>query len=60
MIAGILYAFEKGMSVEDALKMGAAAGAATAMSNGAEIGKKEDVEALFNKVKVSKLEPAGQ
>ena len=55
MIAGILYGFEKEMPVEDALRLGCAAGAATAMSNGTEIGSKKNVEKILEQVKVQKL-----
>jgi 1-phosphofructokinase family hexose kinase len=58
MIAGVVYSIEKGLSIEDALCMGCAAGAATAMSDGADIGEKSDVDTLLSQVKVSRLEPA--
>lgn len=56
MIAGILYGLEQEMGIEDALRLGCAAGAATAMSNGADIGEKADVDELFSQSKVTKLE----
>jgi len=56
MIAGILYALECGLGIEDALRMGCAAGAATAMSDGADIGEKADVEKLISLVKVSRID----
>lgn len=58
MIAGILYAFDQGMDIEQALKWGSAAGAATAMSNGSEIGSRSNVEKLLPEVKVTKIQPA--
>ncbi len=57
-IAGVLFALDQGMGIEDALRMGTAAGAATAMSTGADIGRKSDVDDLVSKVKISKIEPA--
>lgn len=60
MIAGVLYALEKNMDFEDALCIGSAAGAATALSNGAEIGHKSDVDLLLPQAKVNKLEPAAR
>ncbi|MGQ9454414.1 MAG: 1-phosphofructokinase [Armatimonadota bacterium] len=58
MIAGMLFALEKDMGIEEALRIGCAAGAATAMSSGADIGAKEDVERLVSLVKVKKIEPS--
>ncbi len=56
MIAGMLCALEQGAGIEDALRLGCAAGAATAMSNGADIGDKADVDKLIAEAKVSRLE----
>lgn len=58
LIAGVTYALEQGMGIQDALKLGCAAGAATAMSDGADIGDKEDVERLVSGVSITRLEPA--
>lgn len=58
MIAGMLSGLESGASIVDSLKLGCAAGAATAMSNGADIGEKSDVDALLSSVKVTRIEPA--
>lgn len=55
MIAGIVCAVESGMGIEDALRLGSAAGAATAMSSGTDIGEKSAVEELAPQVKISKL-----
>lgn len=55
-IAGVLCALKNGLGVEQAMKLGSAAGAATAMSNGAEIGNKVNVDKLLPEVKVSKAE----
>jgi len=57
MIAGMLFAFANGAGIEEALKMGCAAGAATAMSSGADIGLKADVDELLGQVKVGRIEP---
>lgn len=58
LIAGVLCGLSNGASIEDALKLGCAAGAATAMSNGVEIGHKADVDDILPQVKVTRLEPA--
>ena len=58
LIAGVLCGLLDGAGIEDALKLGCAAGAATAMSNGADIGHKSDVDAILPQVKISRLEPA--
>lgn len=57
MIAGILYALEQGMGIEEALRWGSAAGAATAMSTGSEIGCRSNVEKLLSEVKVTRIQP---
>jgi 1-phosphofructokinase family hexose kinase len=58
MIAGMLFALEKGLGIQDALRLGSAAGAATALSDGADVGEKADVDRLISQVKVKKIEPA--
>lgn len=58
MIAGMLCAFDQGAGLEDALRLGCAAGAATAMSGGSDIGTKADVDLLVSQVKISKIEPS--
>lgn len=58
MTAGMLFALEQGMDIADALRVGCAAGAATAMSDGTDIGKKVDADRLLSEVKVSRMEPA--
>lgn len=58
MIAGILYALEQGMDIKEALRWGSAAGSATAMSNGSEIGCRSNVEKLLPEVKVTRIQPA--
>jgi 1-phosphofructokinase family hexose kinase len=56
MIAGILFGLERNLGIEEALRLGCAAGAATAMSSGADIGTKEDVDRLVSAVKVKRIE----
>jgi 1-phosphofructokinase family hexose kinase len=58
LIAGVIHALDQGMPIEEALKLGSAAGAATALSTGADIGLKEDVDRLIGEVSVTRLEPA--
>ncbi|MDH7600648.1 MAG: 1-phosphofructokinase [Armatimonadota bacterium] len=58
MVAGMVFALERGMSIEEALRLGCAAGAATAMSSGADIGSREDVDRLVNQVRVKRMEPS--
>lgn len=55
LIAGLLCGLEKGLSIEKALALGCAAGAATACSDGTDIGKKADVDRLLKDAKVTKL-----
>ncbi len=47
MVAGILVGLERGMDIADALRLGAAAGASTAMSDGTDIGTRENAERLM-------------
>ncbi len=56
MIAGMLHAITQGLDLPTALRYGNAAGAATAMSNGAEIGRLHDILELFNISSVNKLD----
>lgn len=60
MIAGVLWGFEQGLGIEDCIRLGCAAGAATAMSSGAEIGSREDVQSLIPEVRVNRLEPSSR
>jgi len=52
LIGGMLWALEEGKSMEEALRWGMAAGAATAMTDGSEIARKPVVLALFPEAKV--------
>ncbi len=47
MLGAILTALERGSSLEDAFRLGLAAGAATAMTDGAEIARRPIVESLL-------------
>jgi len=58
LIAGIAYGLENGLGIEDCLKLGCAAGAATALSTGADIGEKSDVDKLVSQVTITKSTPA--
>lgn len=53
MIAGILSVLTRGGGLDEALRWGAAAGAATAMTDGSDIGTAEQTRALLPDVQVS-------
>lgn len=55
LIAGYLWALEAGKPVAEALAWGCAAGAATACTNGAEIGRRATIEELFPRVEIRPL-----
>lgn len=55
MLAGFTAALVKGASLGDALRLGAAAGAATAGSPGAGLCTRPEVEALYPQVRLRKL-----
>lgn len=55
LLAGFVLAHFQGRRLAECLRFGVAAGAATAMSRGTELCKREDVEALFPKVDVSEV-----
>ncbi|MHB0912814.1 MAG: 1-phosphofructokinase [Armatimonadota bacterium] len=55
MVAGILSVLERGGPMDEALALGSAAGAATAMTDGTGICKREQVLALLGGVKVERL-----
>jgi len=57
MVAGLTIALEQGKPLEEGLRLGAAAGAATAMTPGTHLCRKEDVEALLEKVVIERLQP---
>lgn len=55
MVAGVLHVLAQGGPLEDALRYGSAAGAATAMTDGSGIGNKTDILRLLSEVKVERL-----
>lgn len=55
MVAGILHILAKDGPLEQALQLGSAAGAATAMTNGAEIGKRDNILKLLDQVVVQRM-----
>jgi 1-phosphofructokinase family hexose kinase len=55
MVAGIVHTLAKGDSLDQALRLGSAAGAATAMTNGAEIGKRDSILKLLGEVVVQRM-----
>lgn len=56
MVAGITLALAQGQSFEDALRLGSACGAATAMTAGVQMGELRDVEDLAQQVVVTRIE----
>lgn len=54
LIAGVTYGLEQGLSIEQSLALGCAAGAATALTDGTRIGSKADVDRLLRDVKVTR------
>jgi 6-phosphofructokinase 2 len=55
LLAGFVLAHFQGRRLAECLRFGAAAGAATAMSRGTELCRREDVEALLPKVSVTEV-----
>lgn len=55
MVAGIAFSLAEGKSMPEALALGSAAGAATAMSSGVRMGRKEDVHRLLSHVTIRRL-----
>jgi len=55
MVAGIAHILSNGGPLDEALRWGSAAGAATAMTNGAEICKRPQVLDLLDKVRMERL-----
>lgn len=56
LVGGFLAALEEGRSHEDALRLGAAAGAATATTGGAEIGRRGTILSLVDDVTVQRIQ----
>jgi len=57
MVAGLAIALVQGRPLEEGLRLGSAAGAATAMTPGTQLCRKEDAEALLDKVTIERLQP---
>lgn len=55
MVAGMAHIFAGDGSVEDALRWGSAAGAATAMTNGAEICRRAQIIDLLDRIVIKKI-----
>lgn len=55
MVAGITHILSQGGSLDEALRWGTAAGAATAMTDGTAIGRHEQVLSLLDKVTIQRL-----
>ncbi|HAH87766.1 MAG: 1-phosphofructokinase [Armatimonadota bacterium] len=55
MVAGIAHILNRGGSLPDALRWGSAAGAATAMTGGTEIGHSNQILALLDKVSIEQI-----
>ncbi|MCW5936706.1 MAG: 1-phosphofructokinase family hexose kinase [Fimbriimonadaceae bacterium] len=52
LVAGFLVGLSRGLSPADCLRLGSAAGAATALTDGTEIGRRSQIEGLFDHAKV--------
>lgn len=50
MVAGMVYALSKQMSIRDAIRFGVAAGAAAVMTEGTELCRREDTERLYKEI----------
>lgn len=55
MVAGLACAIAEGKPIAEGLRLGSAAGAATAMSSGVEMGKRKDVDRLLSNVVIEQL-----
>lgn len=53
MVAGLLISLARRLPLEEGLRIGSAAGAATAMTVGTQLGSKEEIETLAREVKIS-------
>lgn len=59
LVAGMLHVLSRGGPLDEALIYGSAAGAATAMTTGAEIGSREAILSLLDGVQVRRMEIPG-
>lgn len=55
MVAGLAVSLARGDGIEEALALGTAAGAATALSEGTALGSSEDIEALRPRVRIEEV-----
>lgn len=55
LVAGFLWALTEGQSLEDAFRLGIAAGAATATTDGSEIARRPVIEKMLPQVRVSRV-----
>lgn len=55
MVAGLAIALDQGLGLDEGLRLGTATGAATAITPGTRLGKREDVERFLPEVRVSRL-----
>jgi fructose-1-phosphate kinase PfkB-like protein len=56
MIAGVIFGLVRHKKFEEALRIGTAAGAATASTRGTQLGKRADIDRLLAQVVVERLE----
>ncbi len=59
MVGAIVFALERGWELTDAVRLGVAAGAATLMTPGTELCRREDVERLFEQLSAGKENARG-
>jgi 1-phosphofructokinase family hexose kinase len=55
LLAGLLYAFDRGLPLEESARWGAACGTAAALLPGTGVGSRTEVEAVFKRVILSNL-----
>jgi len=53
MVAGIVLALSRGMTIQDAASFGVAAGTAAVMTPGTQLCRREDTERLFKEMKLN-------
>jgi fructose-1-phosphate kinase PfkB-like protein len=59
MVAGLAVEMARGHDLLEGLRLGTAAGAATAMSQGTALGSLEEVMKLLPKVRIVEIPPSG-
>jgi fructose-1-phosphate kinase PfkB-like protein len=55
LVAGLAIALASGGDIAEGLRVGTAAGAATAMTRGTQLGTREDIERLTSAVEIREL-----